>query len=191
MHRPVECDRYMSGFDRNREARFYFTSRPTPVRVYLKYNEKLAAAQADKEDSFNVNFAQLNPTLHGRKLSPRTLRQQLKISTKFLEDAKNLIFVRDTLSLVPQISTQTNSGTVNLTNDFLPTPLTYAEMALMSNSHPTGQGPTVKHVKQAPKKTQKSTSVSSNHGSIHATSTTPTATSRLSQHSPAENHDSD
>lgn len=41
LHKPGACDRYASGFDRNRENRLYFTKQRTSVRVYLNYNEGL------------------------------------------------------------------------------------------------------------------------------------------------------
>lgn len=109
------CDRFVSGIDKNRQSRFYFTNRPTPIRVYLNYNERLLPAQSTEPE-------QINPTLNGRKLSPKTLRSQLKVSPQFIDDAKNYIFVKDTLSLVPTLPT-INVATSNNIH------LTMAEMA--------------------------------------------------------------
>ena len=128
-HQPhlhsYKCNRFASGLDKNRDSRFYFTKQTTAVRVYLSYNEKLAENQiADtKEDK---------STLNGRKLSARTLKNQLKISPHLIEEAKNYIFVKETLSLIPQmlplppLTTSSNS-----INNITFQHLTMAEMAVM------------------------------------------------------------
>ena len=61
-------------------------------------------------------------TLSGRKLSPNTLRNRLKLSDKFLEEAKDLIYSHDTLSLVP-VGFQSAATYVR--------PMTFAEMAVI------------------------------------------------------------
>ncbi len=119
-----ECDRYSSGNDQNRTNRFYFTRQTTPVRVYLNYNEKLLMPSIDevKSDGSQVQF---NAQLNGRKLSPRTLRTQLRLSQKFIDDAKNLIFLNESLSLVPP------QASIPVQTSNLPMPLTMAEMAVL------------------------------------------------------------
>jgi hypothetical protein len=135
-HRPTPhmhsqpCDRLVSGVDKNRSSRFYFTKQRTPCRVYLSYNEKLASMSLDAANSLERGriSQQLNPALNGRKLSPKTLRSQLRINPQFIEDAKNLIFVRETMSLVPVLPTITlNTQTGQ----------TMAEMAVMPVNLPT------------------------------------------------------
>lgn len=96
------CDRYLSGFDKNRHTRFYFTKGQTPCRVYLSYNEKLISPSADF-NSEKEKQSQINAVLNGRKLSPKTLKNQLKISPNFIEDAKNFIFIKESMSLIPPI----------------------------------------------------------------------------------------
>lgn len=130
MHSPP-CDRFVSGVDKNRQSRFYFTKMPTPIRVYLNYSEKLAPAPSAVIDPNTLNMVntnqqtseQINPLLNGRKLSPKTLRSQLKLSPHFIDDAKNYIFNKDTLSLVPILPT-INTNIANA-----PHMLTMAEMA--------------------------------------------------------------
>ena len=174
MHR-AECERYASGFDRNRECRFYFTKSKTPVRVYLKYNEKLALATGHeyRDDTNNLNVSQLNPTLNGRKLSARTLKGQLKISSKFVDEAKNFVFIRENLSLVPipvalppnappnaavNAALNLNANSTNLTGR---QSMTLAEMALMGPPQST-QNPTqtaTKHKEKSSSKKVKSSSI--------------------------------
>lgn len=120
-----ECDRYSSGTDQNRNSRFYFTKQTTPVRVYLSYNDKLLMPSIDEVRTDENKVSQFNAQLNGRKLSPRTLRTQLRLSQKFIEDAKNLVFLNDSLSLVPP---QTSIPNVSSN---LPLPLTMAEMAVL------------------------------------------------------------
>ncbi|CAF0706651.1 unnamed protein product [Brachionus calyciflorus] len=117
-----ECERYLSGFDKNRNSRFYYTKSITPCRVYLSYNEKLLTSGTEIQiDNKIEKLSQVNQGLNGRKLSPRTLKSHLKISPQFIEDAKNFIFVKETMSLIPPLPQAIN---------FSP-PLTYAEMAVM------------------------------------------------------------
>ena len=115
-----DCERYSSGFDKNRSSRYYFTKSVTPCRVYLSYNEKLLGSN-DYVVDHKEKLSLVNQGLNGRKLSARTLKTQLKVSPQFIEDAKNFIFIKETMSLVPPI-TQTIT--------FNP-PLTYADMAVM------------------------------------------------------------
>lgn len=119
-----ECDRYSSGTDQNRNSRFYFTKQTTPVRVYLNYNDKLLLPSID-EVRTDDKTSQFNAQLNGRKLSPRTLRTHLRLSQKFIEDARNLIFLNDSLSLVPP-----QTSIPNVASN-LPMPLTMAEMAVL------------------------------------------------------------
>jgi hypothetical protein len=150
------CDRFDSGFDKNRQSRFYFTKFETPVRVYVTYNERLLQGLPDtikelkehntkeyKENKDNNNdnlVTSQSPTTRimnnliysnqinqgGRKLSPRTLRHQLRISPKFIEEAKNYLFIKESLSFVPQAA-----ATASATNQTIPPALTYAEMAVL------------------------------------------------------------
>ena len=53
LHQPGLCDRFASGFDKNRESRFYFTGQQTNVRVYVNYDETLQVV-ADAVDTTNV-----------------------------------------------------------------------------------------------------------------------------------------
>lgn len=138
------CERYVSGLDKNRESRFYFTQNKTPVRVYLSYNDKLIGSQTlEKDDLKNQPPPQAIVNLNGRKLSPRTLKTQLKISPQFVEEAKNYIFVKDTLSLVPPMVQTSIAG-----NYTFQAQLTYAEMAVMPfNNLPTNNQSVPQHHK--------------------------------------------
>jgi hypothetical protein len=86
MH-STNCDRYVSGIDQNRDKRFYFTSNLTPVRVYLNYNN---TPQIEGQIHFG--------SLHGRKLSPKSLRKNFKLKDSFINVAKNLVFVSSSSS---------------------------------------------------------------------------------------------
>jgi hypothetical protein len=52
LHKPQECDRFNSGLDRNRQSRFYFTSKKTSVRCYLNYDEKLVPVESENDTNF-------------------------------------------------------------------------------------------------------------------------------------------
>lgn len=136
MHETT-CDRFVSGIDKNRQSRFYFTKMPTPIRVYLNYSEKLVSAPTGIIDPASGNLGtneQINPVLNGRKLSPKTLRSQLKVSPHFIDDAKNYIFNKETLSLVPILPTINLAASNNT--------LTMAEMATQPlNLPPISQQP--------------------------------------------------
>lgn len=118
----TECDRYLSGFDKNRQARFYFTKTQTPCRVYLSYNEKLISTSMEFTNE-KEKLSQVNTVLNGRKLSPKTLKTQLKISPQFMEEAKNFVFIKETMSLIPQLPQLPPIHTNQ--------PLTMAEMAVL------------------------------------------------------------
>lgn len=134
----IQCDRYSSGFDRNRNSRFYFTKNLTPCRVYLSYNDKLTMGSADYLANEREKNSHANQNLNGRKLSAKTLKNQLKVSPQFIDDAKNFIFVKETMSLVP-ILPQIQQ---------LNQPLTYAEMAVMPLNLPSLSKPSTNKSKQ-------------------------------------------
>lgn len=123
----AECDRYSSGLDKNRNSRFYFTKNLTPCRVYLSYNDKLLVGSADYLADGREKLSHVNQALNGRKLSAKTLKSQLKISPQFIDDAKNFIFVKETMSLIPTLPQ------IEKFNQ----PLTYAEMAVIPTSLPS------------------------------------------------------
>lgn len=156
----TECERYSSGFDKNRNSRFYYTKGLTPCRVYISYNDKLLGSNdyvIDQKEKLSL----ANQGLNGRKLSARTLKSQLKISPQFIEDAKNFVFIKETMSLVPPIAQ---------TIAFNP-PMTYADMAVIPLHLPpinqnhtlpkTKQTVSVNHVKQVKVNLPKSNSPSS------------------------------
>ncbi len=135
IHKPNECDRFNSGLDKNRESRFYFTSKKTSVRCYMKYDEKLVYVEPDdtnpqnhpkpkdsknhkgsaapakhvkqsnmKEEKYNKTLIDDKialASLGGRKLSPKTLRNKFNLSSKLVDDAKELVYVHETSSFVP------------------------------------------------------------------------------------------
>ena len=96
------CERFTSGYDTNRQHRFYFTTGLTPVRVYLSYEDTKLNEKAKNEMSKREKVK--NTSLNGRKLSPRTLKRNFRLSANLVEDAKNLIFMEETRSFIPQIS---------------------------------------------------------------------------------------
>lgn len=134
----LDCDRLTSGLDKNRLTRFYFTKQTTPVRCYLSYNDKLLSPSGEISLNFEKEkFSQLNPQLNGRKLSPRTLKTQLRLNPQFIEDAKNFIFFKESLSLVPAVAPSTTSTINSNTFSFLP-PMTMAEMAVLPINSQSG-----------------------------------------------------
>lgn len=139
-----ECDRYSSGLDKNRNSRFYFTRNLTPCRVYLSYNDKLLAGSTDLIADGREKHSQVNQTLNGRKLSAKTLKTQLKISPQFIDDAKNFIFVKETMSLIPMLPQIQQSSQ----------PMTYAEMAVMPISLPSISQSTSNRSKQTTSNSQ-------------------------------------
>jgi hypothetical protein len=130
----TDCNRFTSGIDRNRQFRFYFTNIKTPCRVYLSYNEKLLqTGDPVLDQNTSNNLAKLDNSFNGRKLSPRTLRSQFKINPKFVEDAKNFTFNKETLSFVPILPPIVPQNMNNNNNNFNPVEqsMTYAEMAVI------------------------------------------------------------
>jgi hypothetical protein len=136
-----------------------------------------------------ISLSQINPALNGRKLSPRTLKT-LRISSKFIDEAKNLIFMRDNLSFVPMLnatpngpamaavtgvgSVQANQGNLaglyNSSSSFgnYKNSLTLAEMALMPPAMTSATGnqqalalPSIKHRERGHSKKVKSSSIMS------------------------------
>ena len=121
----TDCDRYVSGIDKNRTARFYFTNEQTPIRVYIKYNESLIEQPEGKSFKTNTNDVKLNETkklaiVNGAKVSLTTLKGA--ISSKFLDEAKNLVFLNESMSFVPPQA--------ETTHEWRPS-TTYAEMAVI------------------------------------------------------------
>lgn len=92
-----DCDRLTSGFDKNREKRFYFTCQLTPVRVYINYDKVSSSIDRrlpnEKLDEFNC-----------RQLSPTCLKSKIGLSQKFIKDASEYFFLTETLSFVPLLS---------------------------------------------------------------------------------------
>jgi hypothetical protein len=128
------------------------------TKVYIHYNERLLStpqAEVSKEAkdhpavTVNVN-TNANAGLHGRKLSPRTLRSHFHINSQYLEEAKNFVFNKDSMSFTPVILPPIN--TVNaLTNTNQsqqpPPPMTFAEMAVLPlNTHVAGEKATSNNV---------------------------------------------
>jgi hypothetical protein len=92
-----DCDRLTSGFDKNREKRFYFTCQLTPVRVYVNYDRASSTMDCrlpnDKLDEFNC-----------RQLDASCLKSNFGISQKFIKDASEFYFLKETLSFVPLLN---------------------------------------------------------------------------------------
>lgn len=95
MHQ-TECNRLLSGIDKNRDKRYYFTRHVTPVRVYISYDKGASAYNRRAVDEFDE--------LNGRQLSANCLKNQIGISSKFLKDASEFYFIRETLSFVPVLN---------------------------------------------------------------------------------------
>lgn len=86
-----ECNRLTSAIDKDRAKRFYFTNSVTPVRVYISYENN------SKNDKYNLE------TINGMKLG-RSVLFGIGLSPKFVDEAANFIFHKDTLSFIPAIS---------------------------------------------------------------------------------------
>lgn len=179
--------RTISGYDKNRQNRFYFTKNKTPVRVYFNYdgnlantggnnllnqlgmglvnnkrttndrisssllrqpvqavqNKKFSNIGEDEEDgdgdgdnNNNSNNNKSKPAkkksdrilqiingpvnLNGRKLSANSLRNT-KISSHFMDEAKNLLYSYETMSFFPPVEVK----------EFTRHTLTLAEMAVL------------------------------------------------------------
>jgi hypothetical protein len=123
LHRK-DCERFTSGFDRNRQSRYYFTKQKTPLRVYVNYDSKLTDSSSDI--SIKPKESEFMQVLTGRKLSPRTLKSHFKVSPNFIDDAKNLVFVKETMSFVPQYLPTISQTTMSAVHN-----MTLAEMAVM------------------------------------------------------------
>ena len=90
IHNKSECDRLMTAFDKQREKRYYFTNHLTPVRVYIKYE----TVKIDKSPEGT-------PIKSANKRNQLFLRHSLGVSKKFLKEAANMRFVKETLSFIP------------------------------------------------------------------------------------------
>jgi hypothetical protein len=121
-----ECERYSSGYDKSRNYRFYFTKTLTPVRVYMTYANKSSKFVLP---SINEEVRQVKDYLNGRKLGAEILKNQLRLKPELIEDAQNLIFLKDSLSFVPQMETRIGNN-VSL-NHLKQRRLTMAEMAVL------------------------------------------------------------
>ena len=96
------CERFTSGFDINRQQRFYFTTGLTPVRVYLSYDDNKLNETIRNE--LNKREKTKSSSLNGRKLSPRTLKRNFRLNSNLIDEAKNLIFIEETRSFIPQLA---------------------------------------------------------------------------------------
>jgi hypothetical protein len=93
-----DCNRLVSGSDKNRDKRFYFTRNVTPVRVYVRYEHTGGSKSAKKLAATELpKFAHYN----GQKLNANVLRNTLGMSNKFIKEASNLVFVHESLSFIP------------------------------------------------------------------------------------------
>jgi hypothetical protein len=117
----------------------------------LNYSEKLSESQ----NIDSKEHAHDKTTLNGRKLSARTLKNQLKISPHLIEEAKNYIFVKESLSLIPQILPLPSLNTSHSLNNYTYNNLTLAEMAVIPiNSININTNSSIKQQKSLhPKKT--------------------------------------
>jgi hypothetical protein len=115
-------------------------------------------------------------TLHGRKLSPRTLRTHFRVSPQFLEEAKNFVFNKESMSFTPILPSLAPTTSVN--NPF---GVTFAEMAVLPlnvplpTSNSTITLPQITHATSKNKTlsiSQRNRTTASSH-TINATSNSP------------------
>ena len=112
------CNSCTSGFDPNRSHRYYFTDLVTPVRVYLVYSARTSFVFQHPDMSTPINnnnnnaemrdsqlmrrnstiFTNTNPLT--RQLS-RTKLDQLPVSSKFHEEALNMVYNPKSKSFTP------------------------------------------------------------------------------------------
>jgi hypothetical protein len=97
------CSLNSSGFDLHRHARYYFTTERTPCRVYIVYggnalalssfveSEDCTGAKLDTSDIFKNEY---------QKLTKSNLKN-INLSKKFQKDAMNMIYCRETKSIIP------------------------------------------------------------------------------------------
>lgn len=98
LHDPFKCFSSLSGYDDWREYRYYFTQEKVPIRVYIKYEKTLEAPKEKKS-------LRIEPS----KTSNRK-GDEVSISTKYIDDAKRMIYIPENKSFIllhnQQISSQ-------------------------------------------------------------------------------------
>lgn len=84
-----ECDRLISGYDKDRHKRFYFTTNLTPVRCYVSYSKTISSIKKDLND-YNGNQVPKNTLL------------RLGISHEYINEVTKFIFSKETCSFTPR-----------------------------------------------------------------------------------------
>ena len=110
MHNPddIRCISNISGYDSHRHKRYYFTTEKTPCRIYIVYGGTALSLSAfvdetqDGHQRGKIKY-QIKNVAEYQRLSENQLKQ-LNISKKFFDEAKNMIYCRDTNSFIPMQS---------------------------------------------------------------------------------------
>ena len=96
----IGCERLMTAFDKQRDKRYYFTNKLTPVRVYIKYDKEHESAKKSKNS--------VTPSSNDYKDNKLPV-----ISAKFLKETSTCRFIKETLSFIP-ISTRYSKNNLDI-----------------------------------------------------------------------------
>jgi hypothetical protein len=101
--------------------------------------------------------------LHGRKLSPRTLRMHFRVSPQFLEEAKNFVFNKDSMSFAPVFPSLFPTTGIN---NNPPTTFTFADLAVLPLNAPLPNSNQPNTMPQITNATNKSKTISNTHRNL-------------------------
>jgi hypothetical protein len=104
----LHCASNVSGYDSQRNKRYYFTNEKTPARVYIVYGGLALSSQSfldeiqdvKTNDQEIVTTAITTPKREYQRLTTLQLKN-LNVSKKFQKDALNMVFCRETKSFIP------------------------------------------------------------------------------------------
>ena len=108
------CERVMTAYDRQREKRYYFTNKLTPVRVYIRYDKEVEKKSYNNNSSLNFEAPAYK---EGSKMELLNLRNKLGISSKFLKETSTMRFIKETLSFIP-ITTRFSKASLDMDDSF-------------------------------------------------------------------------
>ena len=93
------CERVVSAHDTNREKRYYFTNKLTPVRVYINYSSNHKEHDNDKKALVTINSA-----------NNQNATSKISVSEKFFKEISNMKFVKETLSFIPNSASKNQNS---------------------------------------------------------------------------------
>ena len=99
----LRCSSSSSGFDSHRLKRYYFTTEKTPCRVYIVYGgNALALSSIEESEQGKIAKSDTREIFRDeyRKLTASELKK-INLSPKFHKDALNMIYCRNSRSIIP------------------------------------------------------------------------------------------